>query len=81
MEKPRYLGNVMTDFHEIWRDIFVKFSTLGDHVLLRTAALSNWNRKLIRDVNCRHLENFNDVMTHDAADGPIHMKFGVSMQN
>jgi len=36
-----------------------------------TITLSNWNRKMIRDVNVLHLENVNG-----AADGPIHMKFG-----
>jgi len=45
------------------RDIFTKFSTLGDPDLLRTCVLPNWNRMLIRDVNGRHLENFNDVIT------------------
>ena len=65
----------MADRHEIWHDIFEKFRTLGDPVRLRTTALSNWNRKLIRDVNGRHLENFSDVIT--TANGPIHMKFGV----
>jgi len=53
----------MTDRREIWHDIFAKFGTLKDPVLLRTAALSNWNRKLIRDINGRHIENFNDVIT------------------
>jgi len=43
-------------------DAFAKFGTLRDTGLLRTTALSNWNRKLIRDVNGRHLENFNDVI-------------------
>jgi len=31
--------------------------------LLRTCVLPNWNRKLICDVNGRHLETFNDVIT------------------
>ena len=39
-------------------DIFTKFDTLSD---LRTGVLPKWNRKLIRDVSGRHLENFNDV--------------------
>jgi len=43
--------------------MFTKFGTLRDLDLLRTAALSNWNRKLTGDVNGRHLENFNDVIT------------------
>jgi len=33
------------------------------HGLLRTCAQPNRNRKLIRDVNGRHLGNFNDVIT------------------
>jgi len=45
------------------RDIFTKFGTVTDSDLLRTCALSNRNRKLIRDVNGCHLENFNDVIT------------------
>jgi len=45
------------------RDIFTKFGTVTDIDLLRTCALSNQNRKLIRDVNGRHLENFNDVIS------------------
>jgi len=45
------------------RDIFTKFGTVTDSDLLRTCALSNRNRKLIRDVNGRHLENFNGVIT------------------
>jgi len=31
---------------------------------MRTCVLANWNRKLIRDVNGRHLENLNDVKLH-----------------
>jgi len=46
-----------------WIEIFTKFGILGDPELLRTTALSNWNRKSIHDVNGRHLENFNDVIT------------------
>jgi len=42
--------------------MFTKFGTLGDPDLLKTYALRNWNRKLIRDVNSRYLENFNDVI-------------------
>ena len=45
------------------RDICTKFGTVTDSDLLRTFALSNWNRKLIRDVNGRHLENFNDIIS------------------
>ena len=45
------------------RYIFTKFGTVTDSDLLRTCALSNRNRKLIRDVNGRHLENFSDVIT------------------
>jgi len=45
------------------RDICTKFGTVTDSDLLRTCALSNRNRKLIRDVNGRHIENFNDVIT------------------
>ena len=44
-------------------DIFKKFGRLTDADLLRTTALSNWNWKLIRNVNGRPLENFNDVIT------------------
>ena len=36
---------------------------LRDPDLLRTCAQINRNQKLIRDVNGRHLENFNDVIT------------------
>jgi len=52
----------MTDRCKIWHDIFAKFGTLRDPDLLRITALSNWNRKLIRDVNGHRLENFNDVI-------------------
>jgi len=45
------------------RDIFTKIGIVTDSDLLRTCALSNRNRKLIPDVNGRHLENFNDVIT------------------
>jgi len=45
------------------RYIFTKFGTITDSDLLRTCALSNRNRKLLRDVNGRHLENFNNVIT------------------
>ena len=45
------------------RDICTKFGTVTDSDLLRTCALSNRNRKLIRDVNGPHLENFNNVIT------------------
>jgi len=58
--------------------MFAKFGTLRDPVL-STTALSNYNGKLIRDVIGHRLENFIDV--NYAADGPIHMKFGVPMQN
>ena len=75
---PRYLSNGITDRHEIWHDMFAKFCTLTDPVL-STTALSNCNGKLIRDVIGHRLENFSDV--NYAADGPIHMKFGVPMQN
>jgi len=44
------------------QDIFTKFGTFTDSDLLGTGTLSNQNRKLIRDVNGRHLENFNDVI-------------------
>jgi len=44
-------------------DIFREFGIVTDSDLLRTCALSNRNRKLIRDVNGHHLENFNDVIT------------------
>jgi len=44
-------------------DIFTKFGTLRDRELLRTCALPNWNRKLIRDVNCCQLENINVTTT------------------
>jgi len=63
IEKPRYFGNGMTDRRESWHDIFAKFGTLRDPDLLTTTALSKWNQKLIRDVNGRHLENFNNVIT------------------
>ena len=62
IEKLRYLDNGITDSREIWHDMFAKFGTLWDPVLSRTA-LSNCNRKLIRDFNGHYLENFNDVMT------------------
>ena len=42
------------------RDIFTEFGILTDTDLLR----SNRNRKLICDVNGRHLENFNDVRVY-----------------
>jgi len=42
-------------------DMFTTFGTHRDR--LRTRALPNWNRKLIRDVNGRHFVNFNDVIT------------------
>jgi len=63
IEKPRYFGNGMTDRRESWHDIFAKFGTLRDPDLLTTTALSKWNQKLIRDVNGRHLEYFNNVIT------------------
>jgi len=63
IEKPRHFGNGMTDRCKIWHYIFAKFYTVRDHVLLRTTSLSNWNRKLIRDVNGRHLKNFSDDIT------------------
>jgi len=73
---------VMTYRREIWRDVFAKFGTLRDSDLLRTIALWNWNQKLIRDVNGRHLENLNDVISPNyAADRTIHIKFGVQMLN
>jgi len=62
MGNVRYFSNSTTDRSEIWHDIFAKFYTVRDPVLLRTTALSNWNRKLIRDIN-GHLENFSDVIT------------------
>jgi len=40
---------------------FVKFGAPRELGLLATTALSNWNRKLTRDVNGRRLENFYDV--------------------
>ena len=43
--------------------IFTKFGTHRDPGLLRTCAQPNQNRKLIRDVHGRHLENFNNVIT------------------
>jgi len=43
--------------------MFTKFGTVTDSDLLWTGALSNRNRKLIRDVNGRRLENFNYVIT------------------
>jgi len=61
IEKPRYFCNGMTDRHEIWHDIFAKYGTLRDHVLLRTTTLSNWNKKLIHDINGRHVENYHNV--------------------
>jgi len=45
------------------RYIFTKFGTVTESDFLRTCALSNRNRKLIRDVNGRYLENFNNVIT------------------
>jgi len=48
IEKPRYLGNGITDRREIWHDMFAKFGTLRDPVL-STTALSNCNRKLFRE--------------------------------
>jgi len=47
VEKPRYLGNGMTDRREIWHDIFAKFGTFRDADSLTTTALSNWNRKIL----------------------------------
>jgi len=41
IEKPRRLGNDITDRREIWY-IFAKIGTFRDPVLLRTTALSNW---------------------------------------
>jgi len=43
-------------------DNFTKFGTCRDPDLLRTCALPIRNRKLIRAVNGRHLENFSDVI-------------------
>jgi len=43
--------------------IFTKFGTRRHPGLLRTCAQPNRNWKLIPDVNGRHLENFNDVIT------------------
>ena len=63
-------------------DIFTQFGTLRDPDLLRTCAQPNRNRKLTRDVNGRHRENFNDVISHNySADRPIHMKFDTPTQN
>jgi len=47
------------------RYTFTKFGTVTDSDTLRTCALSNRNRKWIRDVNGngRHLENFSNVIT------------------
>jgi len=42
--------------------MFTKFGTLRDPDLLRTCALPNWNRKLTRDVNGHHRENYSDVI-------------------
>jgi len=61
----------------VHRDIFTKFGSLRTPDLLRTIALSNWNWKLICNVNGRHLENFSDSITAPT----IHMKFGWPMQN
>ena len=69
----------MTDRHDIWHNFFPTVGTLGHPVLLRTTSLSNWNRKLIRDVYGRHFEYCSDVIYAD--DGPIHITFGVPMQN
>jgi len=44
-------------------DIFTNFGILRDPDLLRTCALPIRNRKVIRAVNGRHLENFSDVIT------------------
>jgi len=63
IDKPRYFGNGITDRREIWHDMFAKFGALRDPDLLRTTSLSNWNWKLIRDVNGRHLKNFSDDIT------------------
>jgi len=41
----------------------MKFGTLRDPGLLRTCAVPTRNRKLIRDANGCHLENFIDVIT------------------
>jgi len=64
IEKPRYLGNSITDRRKIWHDMLVKFGTLRDLVIsvLIITALSNCNRKMIRNVNGHHLENYNDVI-------------------
>jgi len=60
-QKPRYISNSITDRRKIWHNMFAKFGTLTDSVL-STSSLSNCNRKLIRDVNSHHLENFNDII-------------------
>jgi len=44
-------------------DIFTTFGTLRHTGLLRTCQQQNRNRKLIRDVNGRHVENFYNVIT------------------
>jgi len=56
IEKLRYLCNGITDRHKLWHDMFAKFGTLRDPVL-STTALSNCNRKLIRDVSGCRVEN------------------------
>jgi len=43
--------------------MFTKSDALRDLDLLRSSALSNWNRTLIRDIIGRHLECFNVVVT------------------
>ena len=67
-EMPMTIGRLKSKLEIVitqpWNDIiYTKFGTVTDSDLLRTCALSNRNRKLIRDVNGRHLENFNGVIT------------------
>jgi len=49
--------NSAVDWH-----IFTNFGTITDTDLLMTRILPNRNRKLIRDVNGRHLENFDNII-------------------
>jgi len=60
----RSLSKIGSSFNSAMdSDIDTKFGTLRHSNLMRTRALPNWNWKLIRDVNGRHIENFNDVIT------------------
>jgi len=65
-----------------WLEISIfimKFSTFKYSDILRTAALSNWNRKLIRDVSGCRVENWDDIITTPPTILRFNMKFGMPM--